>query len=400
MIFHILKSNWKKGLFLISLCVPILLKISWLTLFILLCILIYLLTAYLLNKVGNMPLRRALKGVFLFFFVFILSIATKMFIGEIYRIPSNSMMNTLFPEDVILVNKLAYGPRLPRKPSDIYWVNLLFYLNRNSRTIKKKNWWPYRRLRGTNHIKRGDILVFEPDRTFSMVKRCEAIAGDTLSIVQGLVQIKGFEYSEPLTVVNTYDLELENGARFYKYLDSSKFQLHVLKGSKVEDRLRVSLSNKQKSLLKEDRSVATIEKQIDSSKDGKELFTMFNKQQWTLDNMGPFVVPKKGMKIILDRFNFALYEKTFNSHEGLTLEQKPDGYYDTTGKKVSSYTFTKDYFFMIGDNRKNSVDSRYFGFMPEEAITGKVQCVLFSNYNGQFAWNRVLKRVNVLAKNK
>ncbi len=321
-----------------------------------------------------------------------------MFLGEVYRIPGGSMKNTLFPEDVVVVNKLTYGPRLPRSPFDISWVNLLFYLNKNSSAMMKKNWWPYRRLNGFDSIRRGDILVYEPDRTFFMAKRCVAIAGDTLSMVQGIVQVNGSQYLEPQTIVNTYSLKVKNKARFYKYLDSAKVEVPVFKEGNSSIKIRISLSNKQSKLLKEFSGVKDIDKLMDSVNMTKELFAMPIDRNWTLDDMGPFVIPKKGMKIVLNQFTFNIYNKTLSNHEGLKLRQMSEGYYDAAGKKISSHTFSKDYFFMIGDNRKDSKDSRYFGFVPEEYIVGKVHYVLFSNYKEKFAWNRVLRKIRVLEK--
>lgn len=122
--FYILLSNWKKVLVLITLVTIVLFKNYWLPFFIILCILTYYLVHFSLEKIVNLVIRKILKGVFLLLCALVLSIITKMLVGEIYRIPGSSMKNTLFPEDVVIVNKLTYGPRLPRNPYDISWIKL------------------------------------------------------------------------------------------------------------------------------------------------------------------------------------------------------------------------------------------------------------------------------------
>lgn len=114
---------------------------------------------------------------------------------------------------------------------------------------------------------------------------------------------------------------------------------------------------------------------------------------WTIDDMRPFIVPYKEMKIELNLINFFKYRRAINSCEGVKIKRvKGVCYIDE--KKATHFTFTKDYFFMMGDNRSKSADSRAWGFVSEENIIGKVQSVLFSFYGGQFNWNRFLKYVD------
>jgi signal peptidase I len=109
--------------------------------------------------------------------------------------------------------------------------------------------------------------------------------------------------------------------------------------------------------------------------------------------MGPLIVPKKGMQIPLTPKTFALYKRAINSSENCKIKEV-DGMYYVDDKKVIEYTFKKNYYFMMGDNRKGTADSRRWGFVPEQNIIGKVQCVLFSNYGGEFNWDRLFKAVN------
>ncbi|WP_187269415.1 signal peptidase I, partial [Algibacter pacificus] len=140
-----------------------------------------------LTKIKNRYLKTAFKSVFNLVAFFLIVVALKIFVFGVFKIPSSSMKNALFPKDVILVNKLKYGPRLPRSPFDIPFVNIGYYFNENAKKRFKEYWWPYKRLSGTASIEQGDVIVFNSpwEKDFILVKRCVAISGDTLHIENG-----------------------------------------------------------------------------------------------------------------------------------------------------------------------------------------------------------------------
>ncbi len=116
---------------------------------------------------------------------------------------------------------------------------------------------------------------------------------------------------------------------------------------------------------------------------------------WTRDNYGPLWIPQAGAKVTLTSLNIPLYRRIITSYEGHTLEER-DGAYYIDGKQTTEYTFEQDYFFMIGDNRHNSLDSRYWGFVPEDRIVGNPVVVWFStdkhkSFPSNIRWDRILK---------
>jgi len=282
------------------------------------------LTAYLLLsrwKTRDRGIFVALKGFVLFVLVFLFGLASKVLFFEVYAISSSSMMPGLVPGDVVVVNKMTFGPMLPRSPADVPWTNIL--VARDKKTDEKKN-FPrdgHRRLAGISRIKKGDVLVFIPpwheDQVF--VKRCAGLPGDTVTVGDAARR-------DP-------PLEMRSG-----YLRS-----------------------------------------IDPA--------------WTIYNFGPMTVPKKGLRVALDGRSYAAYKDVMRDYEGVHVAKTDDGRFLSGGKEICAYTFTKNYCFMVGDNRDDSQDSRYFGFVPEENIIGRADLVLLSMGGKGFRWKRLLRLI-------
>lgn len=331
------------------------------------------------------------KSSLVLLYVFILSVGLKTLVLDIFNIPSSSMENTIYPGDVILVNKLYYGPKLPRNPFEISWVNLLFYLNEEARKSINEDWWAFRRLRGVDSLASGDILVYEQSRRHYAVKRCVGIRGDTFQIIDGEIYLDGNPSNTVSTLKDEFEVNVVNKKGFYKELDSLGITSRFSPNSSNHDILIGMLSKEQALLIGKLSSVKELKRAWDNYSTEKGLFVMPTGKKWTLDNLGPFKIPYKGMEIILNPDTFALYERTIKEYEGTRLQELKDGYYNEKGMKVKSYTFSENYYFLMGDNRKNSADSRFFGFYPVKNIVGKVSCILFSNYQGNFRWDRLLE---------
>lgn len=299
------------------------------------------------------------------------------------------MEGTLQNGDIILVNKLKYGPRLPRSPLEIPWVNILFYLTRNKETLNRKAYWSYKRLSGSTDIQNRDVVVFDMfEDNMVIVKRCMGIAGDTLEISDGEVFVNGNFFNPTKNVKNNYRLKNVVDVNLQNKMRSLNIRSNLKRINK--NWFEAVLSIQEKNMLENEGLIDSVKIILDTT------ITRFPKSEilhWTLDNYGPYIIPKKGMTINLNQINFDLYKKAINDHENINIEEKNGRYY-FNGKEITAYTFKHDYYFMMGDNRKGSQDSRYWGLVPENRIIGKVQCVLFSNSRDEFQWERLFKKVN------
>ncbi|MBR5886408.1 MAG: signal peptidase I, partial [Alistipes sp.] len=126
---------------------------------------------------------------------------------------------------------------------------------------------------------------------------------------------------------------------------------------------------------------------------GLEFFPNNNNNNWTQDNFGPLYVPQKGVAITLTAENLPLYRRIIEKYEGHALEVK-DGEIIIDGEPSDSYTFAMDYYWMMGDNRHNSADSRFWGFVPEDHIVGKASFIAFSMGENGIRWNRIFNKID------
>lgn len=370
----------------------IMLGLVWLAIIFILFAVTHSIALRYIYLIRSIFLRKMVTGVFLFLLLLSSTISIKLLAFDIYKIPSSSMENMLYPGDVIVVNKLKYGPKLPRSPFEIPWVNLDFYMNKNARARMKETWWDYTRWGGTKTIKQGDVFVFSLNTslTYFVVKRCVGLPGDTLRVNNGEIYTNKILYHSPKTVINNCSFSIKNKAKLYKLLDSLKMEGNINLNHECKNKASAMFSIQEFELLHNKQCIDSIKKIIDVYDVSKEKILKTPTSQWTLDNMGPIVVPKKGMQIHLNPTTFMLYEKVLHLFEKSTISEKNGSYY-SNGKKITTYKFKLNYYFMMGDNRKETMDSRSWGFLPETNIIGKVQCILFSNKNEEFQWDRLFK---------
>lgn len=251
----------------------------------------------------------------------------KTFVVEAFHIPSASMEPTLQAGDFVLVNKFVYGAQTPRR---IPWTKVEIPTLRFPR-LKK--------------IARGAVLVFEspaeldgsssreplnPVNGVNFVKRCVAVGGDTVSIIDGELSV--------------------NGIRFHKNRPAKSAQLNPLPNDYHDQRIFPPGSS-------------------------------FNKDQY-----GPIGVPRRGDTITLDPNNFRQWE-LFIRREGHTVVDDGNGIILIDGNPANTYIVERDYLFVVGDNWNNSLDSRYWGFVPEENVIGEAMMVYWSRHDSASGWN-------------
>lgn len=332
--------------------------------------------------------------VLVFFLVFILSIAIRVFLVELYSIPSGSMENTLFAGDKIIVSKLKYGPGLPESPFEIPWVNLFFFLNAHARERIDEPWWDYQRLHGAGKVERQDVLVFKfpNDKKTHFIKRCIALPGDTIAIKNGVVFINNSETNDPDNVKLRYEIWYNNRQKSMNLIDSLGINFpNYYPGSRGKN-IQAVLSNTEVLALEDASCIDSLSIGTTTNESWSGAFPEDSLFSWTPENFGPMIIPRKGMTMTLDQKNVALYKKLIRKfdHDGEYMEE--------IALKINEfgsmeYTFGKDYYFMMGDNRYNSRDSRFWGMVPGEYIIGNAVLVLFSTEIEKTGLTRFFKKI-------
>lgn len=366
-------------------------------------------------------------------FAIVAATIIRTFVFEAYTIPTPSMEKTLLVNDFLFVSKFSYGPRIPNTPLAMPFVHhtMPFVSAKSySETIKipYTRWFAspvhrndvvvfnfpvndtlindevnfgsrrtyYQAVRDMGRDKvwndYGDQIITRPvDKRENFIKRAVAIGGDVLEVKDGKVFINGKPQDRLPHSERYYTITTSNN----EYLDTDRLHelgINVRTPPDIRDVYQIDGSTYIVNITNEEMETLKLPAGYTISNyympvDG-QLFPYFDTtRRWSADNYGPITIPGKGMTIQLTPDNLIRYERCISVYEGNKLEQRGGTVY-INDQPATSYTFKINYLFMMGDNRHNSLDSRYWGFVPEDHVVGKASLIWFS-WEGGPRWKRL-----------
>ena len=331
---------------------------------------------------------------------------------EAFTIPTPSMEKSLLVGDYLFVSKFHYGTRTPKTPLQVPLTHQKIW-GTNIPSYSDAIQLPQYRLPGFSSVKNNDVVVFNwpadkfpTDLKTNYIKRCIAIGGDTLQIKNRSVFINGKEVQAPAEMQFTYKVTTNGDVSdrvFSKYhiANYGDYKKDLYQFTDTTSGYVIDMTPALAKQLQEDRvAVRTDLFDMSDERNHTALFPMDKKSAaWTTDNYGPLWIPKEGATITLDSQSVAAYENTIREYEGWDSVEDKGDYLLIDGKKVTEYTFQQNYYFMMGDNRHNSLDSRFWGFVPADHIVGKAYIIWLSldPEQGIFSsvrWNRLFNLIH------
>lgn len=376
------------------------------------------------------------------------------FIGQQYEIPSSSLEKSLLVGDRLWVNKTIYGARVPQTPIHFPLAQHTLPII-NTKSYIENPQLEYHRMPGFRDIERGDIVVFnypqgdtvaakipnpdyyqisyelkregieDPlaymkanshifgevvwrpvDRRENYVKRAIGLPGERLKISGDTIYINGKAINEPENVQYNYIIPVNGPISLEKWQEL---------GVRAEDHGVSPIRNEyagfsyydvpltaamKEEIEKWPEVIGPLQREsLSGMYDLGGIFPLGADYGWTRTDMGEFWIPQRGVTLHLTAENYPIYERAIRTYEGNKLEMR-DGKIYINDKQTDYYTFKMDYYWMMGDNRDRSADSRFWGFVPEDHIVGSPLFIIVSLdqekglFDGKIRWNRIFANPN------
>lgn len=391
----------------------------------------------------NRTYKKTMEWVESIVFAVVVVTFIRFFIFAMYVIPTPSMEKSLLVGDYLCVSKLAYGPAVPNTPIAFPLVHNTMPFSNTKKSYSQLIQWPYHRLKGFGEVKRGDVVVFNfpagdtvvlenqattyyeylkayqasfgetegrrrlysdytvvvhpVDKRENYVKRCVGIPGDSIRIIDSELFVNG----DPLEGIPQMQYDyfvVTNGTPINTTtLQDMGLALRDIEYNQGTRTYRLPLTPANLERVKNMRNVTYVEKDVTQG-----INTMIFpgdpvRFPWNEDDFGPLWIPKKGVTVGLTVGTLPLYRSIIENYERRQLKVSGEDIY-IDGSKTDSYTFEMDYYFMMGDNRHNSLDSRFWGFVPEDHIVGKASFIWLSldedkKFPFNIRWKRMFRKI-------
>ncbi len=410
------------------------------------------------KKKGVEKQTKAVEWIDALIFAVVAATLIRMFLFEAYTIPTSSMEKSMLVGDYLFVSKVSYGPKMPNTPLAVPFTHHTLPFTKGTKAYSEIIQWPYKRIAGTSEIRRNDIMVFNfpagdtvivgnenpdyysqlrsnarsyqqaeaarggeisfdqaqqrvrelmkqryriisrpVDKRENYIKRGVGMPGDTLVMKNGQLYVNGQMADDPENLQFDYIVKTNGIPLNRKKLKEEVGIAYDDMGMYSNSEYVLPLTTEMVKKLKAFPNVVEIKKTEDHGVN-PDIFPFSPNFPWNVDNFGPLYIPKKGDKVDITLENLPLYQRIIAVYEGNTLAVKDSVIY-INDQPADNYTFQMNYYWMMGDNRHRSADSRFWGFVPEDHVVGKAYFIWLSldkdeSFLNKIRWKRMFRFVH------